>query len=547
MAPHSLSTGSHVPFRERAASSFGIVVLLLGFALWYGTNLAGSFHVDETLYAQSGLAVFRGNPYTNPTHAFAPTAKYFIGLGQVLFGQTAAAARVFVAGFGLASVYLTYRLTAALRGRAAGLVAALFLGTSYPFATQSVVAMLDVPLACFVVALTVVTLRWFRSRDPAWLPFVGLFLAATATTKAYGFLYGLPHALFVAGVLARRYGLRSLPRRSTPFLGGLVTTLAVVYLPLVLFSHPPAPAEYTSGVPFAATVLDLPVVGNFAYVFGAALLKNLVHTGDGHAVVVAGTVHQYPPVWSYLYWLFEEGGSLLFGSFVLAAAAALHGAFVRRDAEWTLPAGAILLPFVALSLLTVKFPRYVLPLYPLVFAVGVVAARDVLAAVRRSLRTQGVRLTRPRASVVVVLLVAVALLAPPSAALQSATDPIETDAGYDEAAEYVQTYAANHPDETVTVLVSSGTIRIPMMYYLSDVENVEVRNFQLNDGVTDERYAEARADVESGEIDVVVVRADQPRLDAAFREVVETNGELERSAPQIPGENRVEVYRVTSE
>lgn len=540
----SRSGDSSASVRSLLGSGLGIALLVAGLAVWYATNLSGSFHVDETLYAQSGLAVFRGNPYTNPTHAFAPTAKYFVGLGQVLFGRTTVGARAFVVGFGLAAVYLTYRLATTLRGPVVGLVAAFLLGTSYPFATQSVVAMLDVPLACFVVALTVVTLRWHRTRDRAWLPFVGVFAVAAATTKAYGFLYVLPHVCFLGVVLARRYGVRSLHRRASPFVGGSIVALGLVYLPLVLFRHPPAPAEYTAGVPFASAILDLPVVGNFAYVFGAALVKNLVHTGDGHAVVVAGSVHQYPPVWSYLYWLGTEGGTLLLGAFLLAVAAAAFRATAERDARWALLGAAIVVPFVALSLLTVKFPRYVLPLYPLVFAAGVVAARDGLVVARRRLRVNGVRVSRSQAAAAVAVLLVVALLAPPSAALQSATQPIGTDSGYDDAADYVAEMAADDPDETVTVLTYSGTIRIPFAYYLGDAENVEVHNFQLNDGVSERQYAEYRRMIEDDEIDVVVTRSIQPRLDESFHETVTAHGERVVSVPQVPGENRVVVYRL---
>lgn len=542
MSSRAHSVGALGSLRSRAGSGLGVGLLLAGLAVWYAANLPGSFHVDETLYARSGLALFRGDPYTNPTHAFAPTAKYAVGLGQVLFGRSAVAARAFVACFGLAAVYLTYRLGRALRGPAAGLVAAAFLGVSHPFAARSVVAMLDVPLACFVVGLAVVTLRWYRTGDRAWLPFVGVFAAAAATTKAYGFLYVLPHVAFVVVVLARRRGLRSLPRRSTPFVGGAAATLALVYLPLALFPHPPAPAEYTAGVPLAETVLGLPVVGNFAYVFGAALVKNVVHAGGGHAVEVAGSVHQYPPVWSYLHWLLAEGGALALGAFLLAVGVAAGRSVVDRDPEWSLLCAAVLVPFVALSLLTVKFPRYVLPLYPLVFAVGVAAAADGLAAVDRLLRTNGVRLSRAQATAAVAALLVVALLAPPSAAVRSATEPVGTDSGYDDAAAFVADYAADHPDETVTVLAYSGTIRIPLRYYLGDAENVEVRNFKLNDGVTEARYEEYREMVESGEIDVVVGREKQPRLDDSFHRAVTERGERVLSVPQTPGENRVFVY-----
>jgi len=66
-----------------------IYVLLSCLAVWYISAIGGAFTVDESIYAETGYALFRGNPYLNPTHMFAPTVKYFISLGQLALGRTA--------------------------------------------------------------------------------------------------------------------------------------------------------------------------------------------------------------------------------------------------------------------------------------------------------------------------------------------------------------------------------------------------------------------------------------------------------------------------
>jgi 4-amino-4-deoxy-L-arabinose transferase-like glycosyltransferase len=87
-----------------------IYVLLSCLAVWYISAIGGAFTVDESIYAETGYALFRGNPYLNPTHMFAPTVKYFIGLGQLALGRTAFGVRLPVIVFALLCVYLTYVL-----------------------------------------------------------------------------------------------------------------------------------------------------------------------------------------------------------------------------------------------------------------------------------------------------------------------------------------------------------------------------------------------------------------------------------------------------
>jgi hypothetical protein len=523
----------------------GTVLLLTLLALWYGSNLDGSFVVDEAFYARTGYGLLTGSPYTNPTHAFAPTAKYFIGLGQLVLGRTAVGARAPILLFALGTVFLTDRLGRRLWTPEAGLVSALVLGVSYPFVTQSLMAMLDVPLAFFTVALTLATLVWLSERGRRRLALVGVLCAAVATTKAYGFLYALPHVAVVCTVCVRAAGVREAVRRLAPAVGGGFATLAVLYVPFVLVPHPPVPAAYVSGVPLVRQVLALPVVGNFAYVFGAAFVTNVAHTGAGHSITVGSTVYQYPPAWAYLYWLFQRGGPLLVGALLLTAAYALSG-FRRRDATALSAGAAVFVPLAGLSLLTVKFPRYVLPLYPLVLAGGLGYGERLLFSTRRHLETRGRDVSPVTYRAALVTLLLFLSVVTPAPVVDSAVRPVATDSRHDEVADHLEAMAASHPDETLTVLTMSGSIRVALEYYLDDGANVELTRVEVRDGVSDERYSELRTQVASGDVDVVVGRDAHPRIRDSFQRHVRQHSEVTASFTQSPDRERVLVYEVTN-
>ena len=138
--------------RERLLEEWEVYVVLVVCSAWYLTNLDGAFFIDEVFYARTGNGLLYGWPYRNPTHLFAPTAQYFIGLGQWAFGRTSFAIRFPVMLFGLLTLYVTYRFGKLLRSRAAGFFTASLLAVTHAY-TRSVAAFLDVPMALFLIAL----------------------------------------------------------------------------------------------------------------------------------------------------------------------------------------------------------------------------------------------------------------------------------------------------------------------------------------------------------------------------------------------------------
>jgi predicted membrane-bound dolichyl-phosphate-mannose-protein mannosyltransferase len=85
-----------------------LLVTLLIFLAWYSLNLKGGFHVDEVTYASAGQSIMHGAFYVNIEHP--PLAKYFIGLGEMVVGETSFGARFPPVIFAVATLLLVYEI-----------------------------------------------------------------------------------------------------------------------------------------------------------------------------------------------------------------------------------------------------------------------------------------------------------------------------------------------------------------------------------------------------------------------------------------------------
>jgi 4-amino-4-deoxy-L-arabinose transferase-like glycosyltransferase len=478
----------------------------------------------------------------------APTAKYFVGLGQLVLGQTSAGARIAVTAFGLGTVYATYRLGRHVGSETTGLLAAIVVGATYAFATRAVLAILDVPLTFFVAVSVLFLLGWLASGDRRTGLLLGVVVAGTLTTKVYGFVYALPiGAWFLWGVLTGDE--RSLVEAAWPTVAGGTAGLLVTFSPYLVVPHPPVPRDYGTlvreilGLPASygglfEQVFALPVVGNLAYVFGASVAHNLQHVGSGHAITVAGTVYQEPPAWTYLYWLPTEYGAFYLLAFVLTVGGGIWS-LRRGNRTLAVLATCVLVPFVVVSLLTVKFPRYVLPTVPLL-AVGGIHVGSVL--LDRRPRVGAADRGRKLLSVggLLAIAVLVAVLVPPSAVGPVLDRSINTDTGYDEAASHIEEYAANHPDETVVVVSYHGTT---LAYYL-DAPNVELVKFTPKDVPSNlEKYRGYRDRVSAGQVAFVVDLEQNRRLQGtSFYSYVRSEGRPALTVEQSPSGRTLVVY-----
>lgn len=529
-------------YRERP---WELYVLLAGFGAWYGTNTGGALSVDETAYAETGWQMLNGQLYAGPAaHHIAPSAEYFLGVGQLVLGHTSIGARLPVVVAGLGVLALTYKLGERVGNRVVGIVAAALLGTNYLFARYAVRAMLDVPLTLAFLALTWSTMEWVsdgRNRDAV---LVGALCALVATTKSQGFIYTLPAISAVGVTTIRNAGIRrAVSELRYPIAGG-VGVLTLVYLPFVFSPHPPVGQEYGAAV---TTVLGLPVVGNVAYLFGNTIAVNIGHLGEGHAVTIGSTVYQHPPVWTYLYWLYT------YGAIYLVALPGTVGYAVwtwwdRGDSRALFLGWSVVVPLVVVSIITVKWPRYILPIYPLL-AVGVSVAVAVAVGElgrRAGANATGIRRGLPSrsAATTATLVVVVALaLAPPSGVVKSAQNPIETDSGYDEVAAFVEDYAATHDGE---VVVLTYYVR-PMEYYLDPATNVTLIGYTPWDAGNETKFRQLRERLETGEIDLVVTLENAPRLRSTPpHQYVRSEGRLRSTVQQTQFEdaNRVLIFEM---
>lgn len=541
---------------ERAGSwggysygSLAAIIVVGAFGGWYLTNLQGALYIDEVFYARTGWGLLTGNPYENPTHAIAPTAKYFIGFGQQLFGRTSFGVRVFVALAGVGTLGLTYRLGELVDDRRIGLLAVVLLGSTYAFATQAVRGMLDVPLAFTFVASVHLALRWRRDDWRLAAPLFGVAAVAVVTTKVYGFIYVFTPLVVVGGVVARRWRRRAALTGLRSMLTSAALTVALLFTPYYVVSHPPLTESYGSSslMALARTLLDVPILGNFVYIGGAALVQNVLHLDSGHAVVVGNTVYQYAPFWSYGYWLLEYGG-VLYGVLVVAVlGGVVADAVTNRLTEATILGVATLVPLVVLSALTVKFPRYILPLFPLLLVGGLSYVRrlvGILLARWETLTPRAGRHVEVGGTCVVVLLVLTAGVAVSSSAVAgSMTDSIHADSGYDEAAAFATAYAKENPNEEVGIVVHHN---VTFSYYFERRDNVDemdlrapqIRNDDAFRGMLERRLCR-------GEIDLVIDKQHNKRVEGLFvGQFVREHSTVALRSSRSPGDEALVVYEM---
>ncbi|MFQ6129069.1 MAG: ArnT family glycosyltransferase [Thermoplasmata archaeon] len=462
--------------------------------IWFFLSLNGALGVDEVAYAEGASFLMYGGPVANLEHP--PLAKIFISLGYLVFGRSSLGWRIVTPFFALAAVYLTYKIGVLLDNRKVGFFASLALVLTHLYSSHAVMAMLDVYLAFFVVLLLFLMLSYFREYDTLSAKQEKIYLLGLGVASSSAFLckyYGL---LFVAAVcLVLLWKWRRDPRpegeENSPsmlarvgfFLLGFGIVAMLAYIPVLMR--------------IGEVISYLDAAGGYS--------SQLV---TGHRIIVAGAVYDIPPIWTYVYWLWEYGGWL----YVLGLIALLHGlydCFGRRTPDWQkrgiLVAG--LVPFVGLSLLSVKFPRYLIPILPILALSAMMliwSAVDTLL-VKISLRKAGAILSRTNRLVSVGLMVFI-ILVPFSPIYTTMQEPdIGNDSGYDIAARIVQEHVVANSTRTVVVYSWYGAI---LTYYLqgSNLDNLIVEDL---DFFSTAQYSE----LENSSVDLVVDLEHQPRFD----------------------------------
>lgn len=475
------------PFSLRAILGEGeIYVLLIACAIWFLLNLDGALGCDEVLKTSGTSFLLFGGPVANLNHP--PLAKILLGIGPVFLGETSVGWRVVTPFFALGTIYLTYRIGVLLKNRTVGFLAAVAVALTHLFASHAVMAMLDVYIAFFAVLLLFLTLSYFRKMEmPAkdeklYLLVMGAASCAIFLSKYYGLFFAAATYLVLLWRW-RRVGsdgdLSTLARHKFFLLGhGVVALLA--YLPILIR------------------------IGEVTRYIGEAqaFVSEIV---GGNRILVAGTVYDGAPVWSYLWWLWEYGGWF----YLLGLAVLLYVLFMgvrKRKLTWEHKAliAMAVVPLVCLSLLTVKYPRYLVPLFPVL---GLYAAMAIHGGVEFLMKRISARrkLSERTLKVLTTSLALSVLLIPFSPVYTAADDPrINTDSGYDIAAGMVAEYAQANANRSV--LVYSWYAHI-LEYYLED-------SYPANLNVESLLYSSEQYDeIASNGVDIVIDLESQPRFD----------------------------------
>lgn len=257
----------------------------LGAANWYS---------DEPTYANAGWRYVHGLVDVNLEHPF--TAKYLIGLSQLLGGQDPTAIRLPAAAASLATGVLLWWWARQEAGRWAGLLCG-GLWTLLPRMVDGEwgpridrYAMLEPFLALFATLALYAGWRWARTGRLRWIICAGAAAALAATSKESG--------VVVAPVIA---------------LGGLLMLRSL-----------------RAVIQLAAGGATAVIIGLLTYT-GAGSLEPLVamvrfqsrHNENGHLIAVAGRLVTKAPWWAELWFNQQAYGVVLSSVLVGAVGAAI--------------------------------------------------------------------------------------------------------------------------------------------------------------------------------------------------------------------------------
>jgi 4-amino-4-deoxy-L-arabinose transferase-like glycosyltransferase len=443
--------------------------------------MVGGLDGDEVTYSKAGYSLITLKDMWM-TLEHPPLVKYFIGVGGLLFGPTSFGVRLPVALFGLATIYMTYRVGKLLGNRFTGFVSGFLLGTTFLFAQFSVMAMLDVPLAFFSITLLFVTLKYLKSDNKLSrkYSFIIGFLSILAVTSKY---YGIFFAIIPLGYLLlerwREYGLSyRLLMSLNYYLTGSLLSFILVYFPYIF--------------------LDTPAVGNLISIFREAFIRDFDQLAGGNLIMVGATVYQYPPFWSYLYWLWEEGGWIYtFGLLISSCYVVYEAIESKRRAQSILLISFILVPLLCFSLMTVKFPHYIIPSLPIFAVCVIIYLYKLLCLVASKLSP-----LRSYPSLFAGIAVLMLLLIPTTPSLTSVKHHhIAMDSGYDRAAKIVEQYARENAGRQIVVVSWYAS---DLEYYLYERKENPPNNIEIVNLLYEDENLKIEGMINEGRVDLVV-------------------------------------------
>ncbi|TDX74556.1 dolichyl-phosphate-mannose-protein mannosyltransferase [Rathayibacter sp. PhB151] len=358
--------------RGTGAARAAAVLATLLWALWqcFGNLGAANISSDEPVYLSAGWSYLHGDMTPNLEHP--PTAKYLIGLAQVLLGEGLLAGRI-AAGAAtlLTGVILWFWLKRELGTVLALIPAGLFLLFPRTTATGGTridrLALLEPFMVLFAVAAMAAAWTWARrgaagERSGRLIAVAGVLFALSVTSKLTTLALAPVFLVPLLLIGDRRRALRGFAAFALAFL----VTAVLAYLPV----HPVEAIRY---------LLDF----------------QSEHNASGHMIDVAGAPYRFPPWWANLWFMLSGVGPAALAVLVLGGLLALLAP--RRRALVLYLAGATLLLLVFHLLISaVALPHYYVAwawLLCVLAGVGIAEAlRDGLVLPWRIARPAGVLL-----------------------------------------------------------------------------------------------------------------------------------------------------------
>ena len=205
-------------------------LLLIGLCCLNGLDSTASYHIDESYYLLSGLAMVQTGNYLYPVYEGQPRFQkpilpyWAVSIAYRLLGPGLAAARLPSLAFALLTIVLTYRLGGLLwASRPAALLSALALAANVMFFTFARFCITDMMLTLMVTAALYFFARWHFEEPPRRI-FSSLAVLSMAIAVMVKGPLGLVIPLgTISCFLVRRHG------RNAPSL------LAVMFSPWHLF------------------------------------------------------------------------------------------------------------------------------------------------------------------------------------------------------------------------------------------------------------------------------------------------------------------------
>lgn len=451
--------------RYHIKDNWEIYLLTFVLSIWYFSTIGGSFSVDEVVYVNSAKSIFKGNYYVNMEHP--PLGKYFIGLGIEIFGESSFGARFFSAVLGILTVFVTYRIGRLLDRRSTALLGAGLLGITHIFYSNSGHAMLDMYITFFSTVLLLLVLSVvIKGKLQTWHGImIGLCSGFVLMSKLYGIFFAIASYVILVGFFFERVNnkkIMEIIKENKIILISIsvfLLTCIIIYFPYLL--EPGRSLDY---------MFD----------------RNISHIEGGHSQTIAWRTYDNPPFWSYFFWIYEMGSIFiigLFAAFFLLIHNVLKDIISKRTKVVLI---YFIIPFLFFSLLSVKFPRYMLPLVPIISLLSVISLYRIIYSTLKKMGLSNVKfpVIKYPSLISIFAISSVFLLVPsPYYDLKNDTN-IGVDSGYGEVTDTIRDIYDINNKTKINVLCYYAQI---LKYYLDeDLNKVNVTYLRYYTSSTNE-------------------------------------------------------------